>query len=61
MSSGSACSSHSGKSGVLQAFGLDSKSSDSAIRISLSHYNTKEEIDALAVALEKVTKNIKRK
>ena len=61
VSSGSACSSHSGKSGVLQAFGLDTKASDSAIRISMSHYNTKEEIDKLAQALEKVTKNIKRR
>lgn len=61
VSSGSACSSHSGKSGVLSAFGLDDRASDGTIRISMSHYNTKAEIDALAVALEKATKNIKKR
>ncbi|MBQ7897351.1 MAG: cysteine desulfurase [Clostridia bacterium] len=61
VSSGSACSSHSGKSGVLTAFGLTDREADGAIRISTSHYNTKEEIDTLAEALENVTKSIKRK
>lgn len=61
VSSGSACSAHSGKSAVLSAFGLDESAADGAIRISISHYNTKSEIDALADALERVTKSVKRK
>ncbi len=61
VSSGSACSSHSGKSGVLTAFGLTDREADSAIRISTSHYNTKEEIDRLFEALEEVVKTIKRR
>lgn len=60
VSSGSACSSHSGKSGVLTAFGLSDRDTDSAIRISMSHYNTKEEIDKLADAIENITKHIKK-
>lgn len=60
VSSGSACSSHSGKSGVLTAFGLSDRDADSAIRISMSHYNTKEEIDKLADAIENITKHIKK-
>lgn len=48
VSSGSACSAKKGKSGVLEAFGLTDKEADGALRISLSHYNTKEEIDTLA-------------
>ncbi len=60
VSSGSACSSHSGKSGVLEAFGLTPKEADGTIRVSLSRYNTKEDIDALFEALEKITKNTKR-
>lgn len=52
VSSGSACSSHSNKtSPTLLAFGLDERAADSALRISLSEYNTKEEIDALIEAL----------
>ena len=60
VSSGSACSSHSGKSGVLIAFGLSDREADSAIRISMSHFNTKEDIDALASGLTEVTSLIKR-
>lgn len=60
VSSGSACSSHSGKSGVLDAFGLTPREADGTIRVSLSRYNTKEDIDALSEALEKITKNTKR-
>lgn len=54
VSSGSACSSHSkNPSGALLAFGLSAHEADCSLRISLSHYNTKEEIDALAASLEK--------
>ena len=50
VSSGSACA--KGKpSHVLEAMGLDGKTADSALRISFSKENTKEDIDALADAL----------
>ncbi len=52
VSSGSACSSHSSTpSSALIAFGLDAHSADCSLRISLSEYNTKEDIDALIEAL----------
>ncbi len=52
ISSGSACSSHSHEpSRALLSFGLDSFSADCSIRISLSPRNTKEEADALLLAL----------
>ncbi len=60
VSSGSACSAKKGKSGVLDAFGLDEKEADSALRISMSHYNTKEEINTLAKALEKAMESVAR-
>ena len=50
LSSGSACA--KGKpSHVLGAMGYDNDRADSALRISFSKYNTKEDIDALAQAL----------
>ena len=53
VSSGSACSSHSKTpSGTLIAFGLTPNEADSSLRISFSEYNTKEDIDALCVALK---------
>ena len=52
VSSGSACSSHSRTpSRALTAFGLDAHSADCSLRISLSEYSTKDDIDALAAAL----------
>ncbi|MBR6742523.1 MAG: cysteine desulfurase [Clostridia bacterium] len=52
VSSGSACSSHSSKpSGSLVAFGLSPAEADCSIRISLSRYNTKADIDALCTSL----------
>lgn len=54
VSSGSACSSHSKKtSDSLIAFGLTSAEADCSLRISMSEYNTKEDIDALTSSLEK--------
>ena len=48
VSAGSACSAYSKKkSGALEAFGVDPNDADCAIRISLSHMNTAEDIDAL--------------
>ena len=52
VSSGSACSSHSKNiSRSLHGFGLSDFDADCSIRISLSHYNTKEDIDALISSL----------
>ena len=54
VSSGSACSSHSGKtSRALLAFGLTERQADCTIRVSLGEYNTKDDIDALVSALKK--------
>lgn len=46
VSSGSACSSKKGKSGVLTAFGAENKA-DFTLRISLSSFNTREQADVL--------------
>lgn len=52
VSSGSACSSNGGHtSSALVAYGRSSEEADSSIRISLSHNNTAEDIDALVEAL----------
>ena len=59
VSSGSACSSHSATpSSALIAFGVDAKSADCSLRISLSEYNTKEDIDALTDALSEGIKTL---
>ena len=50
LSSGSACAKVK-PSHVLGAMGYDNDRADSALRISFSKYNTKEDIDALAQAL----------
>ncbi len=52
ISSGSACSSHGRHaSPPLVAFGLSESEADCVIRLSLSHENTEEELDAFAEAL----------
>lgn len=52
VSSGSACSSHSGKvSRALRGFGISEAEADCSLRISLSAYNTDEDIDATLAAL----------
>ncbi len=52
VSSGSACSSHSRTvSSTLLAFGLSESEADCTLRISLSEYNTRNDIDALCSAL----------
>ncbi len=52
VSSGSACSSRSSApSSALIAFGLDEHSADCSLRISLSEYNQKSDIDALCASL----------
>ena len=61
ISSGSACSSHSKTpSGTLISFGLTPNEADSSLRISLSEYNTKEDIDELCVALESALERLVR-
>ena len=53
VSSGSACSSNSShSSSALTAFGRSEGEADSSIRISLSHRNTKEDIDGLIEGLK---------
>ena len=53
VSSGSACSSNSAHiSSALTAFGRSNSEADSSIRISLSHRNTKEDIDGLTNGLK---------
>ena len=54
VSSGSACSSHSHHpSESLLAFGLTPHEADCSLRISFSEYNTKEDVDALCVSLQR--------
>ena len=57
VSSGSACSKGT-QSGVLTEFGLNSRLSDSALRISLSFCNTEEELMTLADAIEEAQKKL---
>ncbi len=59
VSSGSACAKGE-TSGVLKAMGLSSKEIDSALRISLCHQNTKEDIDALVLELHRATQALRR-
>ncbi|MBQ7392344.1 MAG: cysteine desulfurase [Clostridia bacterium] len=52
VSGGSACSTHSKKlSRALLAFGATEDETECALRISFSHYNTTEDVDALVEAL----------
>ena len=53
VSSGSACSSNGGHlSSALTAFGRSESEADTSIRVSLSHRNTKEDIDGLIEGLK---------
>ena len=57
VSSGSACSSKAKTSPVLEAFGLDKPSLESAVRISLSGLNTEEEADVfISILKEEITR-----
>jgi cysteine desulfurase len=58
VSAGSACS-KGHRSETLVSMGLDSKRIDSAIRISLSRYNTQDEINLLCESIKKVIENLK--
>ena len=62
ISGGSACSSnHPSVSRALKAFGLSDFDADCSIRISLSHNNTKEEVDFLVTALNEGLSSIIRR
>lgn len=59
VSSGSACAKGQG-SYVLNEMGFDKKRIDSALRISFSRYNTKEDADMLVSALEEAKKQLRK-
>ena len=59
VSAGSACK-KGHRSEVLTAIGLDGKRIDSAIRISLSRYNTKHDMDEVVSAIDSIIKRIRR-
>lgn len=59
VSAGSACK-KGHRSEVLTAIGLDGKRIDSAIRISLSRYTTKHDMDEVVKALDKIVLRIRR-
>lgn len=59
VSSGSACAKGHG-SYVLNEMGFDRKRTDSALRISFSRYNTKEDADMLIAALEEAKKQLRK-
>ncbi len=59
-STGSACMSNtSSSSHVLKALGLSKKESDSSLRISLSKYNTEEEVKYFLDKINKVVKKLR--
>ncbi len=61
VSSGSACSSNSTHtSSALTAFGRSAQEADTSIRISLSHRNTREDIDGLIEGLKSGLKKLSR-
>lgn len=60
VSTGSACSSKKKGSRVLREMGLSPDRQESAIRFSLSRYNTLEEADAAAAAVESVVTRLRR-
>ena len=62
VSAGSACSSRSGKqSRALLAFGLTKKEADCTVRASLSRFNTREDVKALAAALAEAADTLIRR
>ena len=62
VSSGSACSSNSAShvSSALTSFGRSREEADSSVRISFSHRNTKEDVDALCDGLRDALKRLAR-
>ncbi|MHB9293634.1 cysteine desulfurase [Hollandina sp. SP2] len=61
-SSGSACSASSTEAPhVLRAMGYDEEIAQSALRISLSHYNTEQEIDSINEKLPRLIRELRHK
>ena len=61
VSSGSACASNKNTvSDTLRAIGLDKEYLDSTIRVSLSAFNTKEDIEALVSALKDIIPELRK-
>ena len=58
VSSGSACS-KGARSGVLKEFGINDRAADSALRISMTHENTVEQLAQLGAALREGIKKLK--
>ena len=62
VSAGSACSAHAKKeSQALTAFGLNKSEIESAVRISLDHTNTTEDIDALLEGIQSGLARLKKR
>lgn len=62
VSAGSACSARSKKkSAALSAFGVSDNDADSTLRVSISHTNDEEDIDALCAALRDGTAALQKK
>jgi len=60
-STGSACASHTLEaSHVLKAIGLSQQEANSSIRISISKYTTKEEVDYVMVKLIKIVEKLRK-
>ncbi len=60
IATGSACSSKQLKaSHVLTAIGLPTEISHGSVRVGLSHYNTKEEIETFVINIEKVIERLR--
>ena len=60
-STGSACSSHTGaKSHVLKAIGRSDKEIASSVRISISKYTTKEDVDFVMQKLPKIVEKLRK-
>ena len=60
-SAGSACMSNSGtKSHVLMALGLNNKEVESSLRISLSKYNTKKEVEFVIDKIKEIVKKLRK-
>ncbi|MEK6945444.1 MAG: cysteine desulfurase family protein [Nanoarchaeota archaeon] len=61
VSTGSACSSHSGESShVLKAIGLNQKQLAGSIRISISKYTTKEDVDYFLEKLNRIVEKLRK-
>ncbi len=61
VSTGSACSSHKkGKNRILSSIGVEGARAEGAIRFSLCPFNTEEEMDRAAQAIEDIVRSLRR-